>query len=216
MSVTSRRRVARGSPIAAHAPSKEMFSSWPDSAFVAGVKIGCGSMSPCLRPAGSLIPHTVWECLYSAQPLPARYPRATHSIGMMRTARHTMTRPSSEASVAASAPGIWGTSNESKWSSMNPRSRSQWNQPAEIDVSTCPLPGIGVGITTSKAEMRSEATMSTLGPSASGGNEYMSRTFPRRAPGSGRVVVCTAVGAASGIMRGENPTKGLLRVASGM
>jgi hypothetical protein len=32
---------------------------------------------------------------------------------------------------------------------------SRLNQNSDIDVSTCPLPGIGVGKTTSKAEMRS-------------------------------------------------------------
>ena len=61
--------------------SKLMLMSWPDSSFVAGVKIGSGSLSHCRRPGGSFTPQTVWDCWYSFQPDPARYPRATHSIG---------------------------------------------------------------------------------------------------------------------------------------
>jgi hypothetical protein len=47
------------------------------------------------------------------------------------------------------------------------------NQNFESPVSTRPLSGIGVGRTTSKAEMRSEATISRRSP-----NPYISRTFP--------------------------------------
>ena len=36
----------------------EMFSSWPVSFFVAGVKIGSGSRLPCRRPGGRRTPQT--------------------------------------------------------------------------------------------------------------------------------------------------------------
>ena len=36
----------------------QMFSSWPESALVAGVKIGSGSRSDSRRPAGSAMPQT--------------------------------------------------------------------------------------------------------------------------------------------------------------
>jgi hypothetical protein len=52
-------------------------------------------------------------------------------------------------------------------------SRVVSNQNTDICVSTLPLSGIGVGITTSYAEMRSEATISRS-PSSS----YISRTLP--------------------------------------
>jgi hypothetical protein len=35
-----------------------MFSSWPDSALVAGVKIGSGNWSESRKPAGSVTPQT--------------------------------------------------------------------------------------------------------------------------------------------------------------
>src|SRR5437016_4541025 len=50
------------------------------------------------------------------------------------------------------------------------------NQKRERPVSTLPLSGIGVGRTTSKAEMRSEATSSSRLSS----RRYRSRTFPAR------------------------------------
>ena len=47
------------------------------------------------------------------------------------------------------------------------------NQKWERPVSTRPLSGIGVGRTTSKAEMRSDATISSRSP-----KPYISRTLP--------------------------------------
>ena len=47
------------------------------------------------------------------------------------------------------------------------------NQNRESAVSTLPLSGIGVGSTTSNADMRSDATSSSRSP-----NPYSSRTFP--------------------------------------
>jgi hypothetical protein len=46
----------------------------PCFGFGAGVKIGSGSSDDSLRPAGNLIPQTVWFWRYSFQPEPARYP----------------------------------------------------------------------------------------------------------------------------------------------
>src|SRR5215471_7158538 len=51
---------------------------------------------------------------------------------------------------------------------------SKSNQNREICVRTFPLSGMGVGITTSKAESRSVATMRSWSP-----RSYMSRTLPR-------------------------------------
>ena len=47
------------------------------------------------------------------------------------------------------------------------------NQNCERPVSTRPLSGMGVGRTTSNAEMRSDATISSRSP-----KPYISRTFP--------------------------------------
>src|SRR5207247_9684548 len=43
-------------PTSAAARSKEMFSSWPEAAFVAGVKIGSGRRSDSCKPEGSGMP----------------------------------------------------------------------------------------------------------------------------------------------------------------
>ena len=48
------------------------------------------------------------------------------------------------------------------------------NQNTDRPVRTLPLSGIGVGSTTSYAEMRSEATISRRSP-----RSYISRTLPR-------------------------------------
>src|SRR5436305_13700753 len=68
------------------------------------------------------------------------------------------------------------------WLRTIPRVRS--NQKRESPVRTRPLSGIGVGSTTSNAEMRSDATSSSRSP-----NAYSSRTFPdavwRRSSASG-------------------------------
>ncbi len=60
------------SPTIRFARSNEMFSSWPVSAFVAGVKIGSGSSPDSFKPGGSLMPQTVCDFWYSFQPEPAR------------------------------------------------------------------------------------------------------------------------------------------------
>ena len=49
-----------------------MFSSWPEAALAAGVKIGSGSLLAFFRPAGSFTPQTDCDSWYSFQPLPAR------------------------------------------------------------------------------------------------------------------------------------------------
>ena len=54
------------------ASANEMFSSWPVSAFVAGVKIGSGNSDDSFKPGGSLMPQTVCDFWYSFQPEPAR------------------------------------------------------------------------------------------------------------------------------------------------
>ncbi len=46
------------SPTSRPASASLMFTSWPLVAFVAGVKIGCGSRSDSRIPAGSSTPHT--------------------------------------------------------------------------------------------------------------------------------------------------------------
>src|SRR5690606_19539038 len=59
-----------------------------------------------------------------------------------------------------------------KWFGTTPEMRS--NHHAESRVSTSPFRGMPVGITTSSAEIRSVATMSSRSP-----RSYVSRTFPR-------------------------------------
>jgi hypothetical protein len=49
-----------------------MFSSCPLAALVAGVKMGSGSFCDSFSPAGSLMPHTEPEALYSFHPEPER------------------------------------------------------------------------------------------------------------------------------------------------
>jgi hypothetical protein len=46
-------------PISFAVSSKEMFSSWPLSALVAGVKMGSGSFCACASPLGSSMPQTL-------------------------------------------------------------------------------------------------------------------------------------------------------------
>ncbi|MNC95995.1 hypothetical protein D3C83_132500 [compost metagenome] len=43
-------------PTISHMRSNDMFSSWPLSALVAGVKIGSGSFCACLSPFGNWMP----------------------------------------------------------------------------------------------------------------------------------------------------------------
>src|SRR5215469_2812200 len=72
--------VARSLPTILHASSNEMFSSWPASALVDGVKMGSGNSADSVKPAGNLMPQTVCDFLYSFQPEPDRYPRTMHSM----------------------------------------------------------------------------------------------------------------------------------------
>ena len=51
-------RAARSSPTIVHIRSKEMFSSWPVSSFVAGVKIGSRSLLAVVSPVSSSMPQT--------------------------------------------------------------------------------------------------------------------------------------------------------------
>ena len=67
-----------------------MFTSWPLSALVAGVKIGSGSRSLSIRPGGSAMPQTVPGCGIPSSPIPTRYPRTTHSIGTTWVLRTNM------------------------------------------------------------------------------------------------------------------------------
>src|SRR5207244_2657775 len=51
--------ISAPSPTSSRARSKSIASSWPSSAFVLGVKIGCGRRSDSRRPSGSAIPDTL-------------------------------------------------------------------------------------------------------------------------------------------------------------
>src|SRR5437016_4243747 len=77
----SRSCVLRSDPTNDDMVAKEIFSSWPEAAFVAGVKIGSGSLSDSFRPVGRSMPQTFPEDLYSFQADPEIYPRTTHSTG---------------------------------------------------------------------------------------------------------------------------------------
>ena len=56
---------------------------------------GSGSLSHCRSPGGSATPQTVPDRWYSFHPDPARYPRATHSIGTTAVFFTITARPSS-------------------------------------------------------------------------------------------------------------------------
>ncbi len=101
---------------------------------------------------------------YSAHPEPDRYPRTTHSTGNACAFRHSMERPRSVSACARAACGNASTSIEIMW--LGTMSSSMRNQNAESWVSTFPFPGIPSGSTTSKAEIRSDATRSSF-PSTS-------------------------------------------------
>jgi hypothetical protein len=75
--------------------STVMFSSWPVSAFVAGLKIGGTSRALSTRPVGSGSPASVPEREYSFQAEPVMYPRITHSIGKTVVLRQSIARPRS-------------------------------------------------------------------------------------------------------------------------
>ena len=84
---------------------------------------------------------------YSRHPEPDRYPRTTHSTGYMSRSRTRIARPATSS----------GTFCERKWLGQMPAVLS--NQNRDICVSTRPLSGIGLGMITSYAEIRSEATI---------------------------------------------------------
>ena len=151
-----RPREARGPSV-----SKEMFSSCPVSAFVAGVKIGSGSRSASRRPSGRRIPQTCPVFRYSAQPEPARYPRATHSNGMTSHLRTITDRPASSGASAWSSSGKRDMSVSRRWFSTSENFR---NQKLDSWVRILPLSGIPGERTTSKAEIRSLATRSKEWP----------------------------------------------------
>ena len=92
---------------ATHVRSKEIFSSWPVCALVAGVKIGSGSLSLSRNPAGSGMPHTVPLCMYSFQPEPgnvaARHAFDLHHLGALHQHRAAFQLI---AEFAAAAPDI--------------------------------------------------------------------------------------------------------------
>ncbi len=81
-----------------------------------------------------------------------------------------MTRPRSSGSC--DSPGMSSTRSETRW--FGTIEAVCENQNAESPVSTRPLSGIGVGSTTSNAEIRSEATSASSPSPAS----YSSRTLP--------------------------------------
>src|SRR6218665_3030420 len=86
----SRMRVARSGPISATVRARLIFwSCSPASALVAGVEIGSGSRAALPRPAGSGRPQIDCVAWYSFQPLPAREPRTTASIGIRGRRRTT-------------------------------------------------------------------------------------------------------------------------------
>jgi hypothetical protein len=59
MATDSRRSsTAVSAPVRALMAAKSMFSSWPDAALVAGVKMTSGSRAACRSPGGSAIPQT--------------------------------------------------------------------------------------------------------------------------------------------------------------
>ena len=82
-----------------------MFSSCPRALLVAGVKIASERRSASTSRGGSLTPQTSRVLRYSAQPEPARYPRATHSKGMTSAFFTRTDRPSRIAPSPTSASG---------------------------------------------------------------------------------------------------------------
>ena len=153
------------------ARSNEIFSSWPASAFVAGVKIGSGNSDDSWRPAGSLIPQTACRSWYSFHPEPARYPRTTHSMGSGLAFFTIMLRRASLSANGCRLAGNESPSWETTWFGWKD---SVWpNQKYEICVSTSPLRGTPLGRITSNAEIRSVATNNRLSPKSK-----TSRTLP--------------------------------------
>jgi hypothetical protein len=124
---------------------------------VAGVKIGSVRRSDSTSPSVSRMPQTVPASRYSFHPDPARYPRATHSMGIISARRTYMVRPANSSRCSENGSGISATSSVTRW--LVTRSAVRANQNSERPVRTRPLSGIGLGSTTSKAEMRSLVTI---------------------------------------------------------
>src|SRR5207248_2064176 len=94
---------------------KEMLMSWPDSALVAGVKIGSGNSEDSASPRGRRTPQTVSVWQYSFQPEPARYPRTTHSIGNGWAFFTIMARPASLDCQGWSSGGNGSSARARRW-----------------------------------------------------------------------------------------------------
>src|SRR4051812_2800780 len=92
----------------------------------------------------------------------------------MRSHRFTRTARPFSSFASRNAGGNLRISELMRW--LGTILSSRLNQNVESCVSTRPLSGIGVGNTTSNAERRSLATITSLSPPAS----YTSRTLPRR------------------------------------
>jgi hypothetical protein len=93
-------------------------------------------------------PWTVPVRWYSFHADPERYPRTMHSMGSISARRTTMARPASSPSSTM----------RTRW--LGAMSASRSSQKAVRAVRTRPLWGMGSSRTTSKAEMRSDVTMS--------------------------------------------------------
>ncbi len=96
-----------------------------------------------------------------------------HSTSTRRALRAIVERPTSSGGSAngSSSAGV-PSAKRRKWFGTTCAVRS--NHHADIWFSTLPLSGIPVGRMTSKAEMRSVATISSRSP-----RSYVSRTLPR-------------------------------------
>ena len=135
-----------------------MFSSCPSSALVVGVMMGSGNFSFSRIPSGSFTPHSSRHpALYSRQADPVRYPRIIISTRNPSAFRPTVTIGSGVASFQLGTMSAVASRKE-----------------AAIWLSTCPLKGMPLGRITSKAEIRSVATITMI----SSLMLYTSRTFP--------------------------------------
>ena len=85
-----------------------------------------------------------------------------HSMGTTWVLRQSIMRPERDSRSAAVSPGTSAGSVEMRWCGVSSANRS--NQNLEICVSTTPLPGRPLAITTSKALMRSVATINKASP----------------------------------------------------
>ena len=138
--------------------SFEIFMSCPSSALVVGVMIGSGNRSFSFMPSGKRTPHSSRQpFLYSRHAEPVRMERIIISTRKPSHFRPTVTMGSGVASFQLGQMSVVASKNL-----------------AAIWLSTCPLKGMPFGSTTSKAEIRSVATI-TIRSSLM---LYTSRTFP--------------------------------------